>query len=276
VFLVQNGHISIAYREDLGVNNNPVYQIMTDYQDHVVDGGGGKMRVLIFRPNENRIDAKVYTPWNDTLETYQYSMFYSMNNAPVAIFNASIENAIPPFEVVFNASLSYDLFGDIVEYSWDFENDGVPDDFGEQVTYNFAVLGTFEVNLTVTDNDGNKSSVTKDIISRNPECSDTIDNDYDENIDENDIGCWQDILDSLTYDPDDDSEFSCEDIEYLDFYDDGILNMNDKDVWADNRDLYGGQCPDLPELCPWDINGDGDINTLDRDILVEYIAICYP
>jgi hypothetical protein len=31
--------------------------------------------------------------------------------------------------------------------------------------------------------------------------------------------------------------------------------------------LSWGQCPPLPELCPADVNGDGEVNGIDLDII---------
>ncbi len=56
--------------------------------------------------------------------------------------------------VTFDASNSYDPDGVIVNYSWDFDNDGQADATGVIVSYVFENSGVYNVSLTVTDNDG--------------------------------------------------------------------------------------------------------------------------
>jgi PKD repeat protein len=70
---------------------------------------------------------------------------------PVADFDYS---PIPSYtgNVTFNATKSYDTYGSIVGYSWDF-GDGT-NDTGEVVTHNYVESNNFSVSLTVTDNDG--------------------------------------------------------------------------------------------------------------------------
>jgi hypothetical protein len=51
--------------------------------------------------------------------------------------------------VTFNGSLSQ---GD-VNWTWDFENDGTPDAYGETATHSFPLAGIYSVNLTITNDD---------------------------------------------------------------------------------------------------------------------------
>ena len=62
--------------------------------------------------------------------------------------------------IEFDGSESYDYDGNIVNYSWDF-NDGNMG-FGEIISHIYTKVGTYSVKLTVTDNDGLKDD---DIIS---------------------------------------------------------------------------------------------------------------
>lgn len=69
---------------------------------------------------------------------------------------------VAPLSVKFDASKTLDINNDIVEYAWDFNDDGTPDKFGESVTNIFAETGTYLVDLQITDSQDNqiKSQVT--------------------------------------------------------------------------------------------------------------------
>ena len=68
--------------------------------------------------------------------------------SPVASFTYTY---LSPITIMFDASPSYDIDGFIIEYNWDF-GDGVT---GTGITYNHTYIanGTYNVKLTVTDND---------------------------------------------------------------------------------------------------------------------------
>ncbi|MHA2429386.1 MAG: PKD domain-containing protein [Candidatus Hermodarchaeia archaeon] len=55
--------------------------------------------------------------------------------------------------ITFDGSGSYDPDGDIVSYSWDFDNDSVVDSTVPSPTHTYARNGTYPVTLTVIDND---------------------------------------------------------------------------------------------------------------------------
>lgn len=56
-----------------------------------------------------------------------------------------------PFSVIFDASKSTDPDKDIVEYNWDFENDGKTDVSGVSANHTYTTAGTYTARLTVTD-----------------------------------------------------------------------------------------------------------------------------
>jgi len=62
-----------------------------------------------------------------------------------------ILTGVVPFEVSFDASES--KIKEPLEWNWDFDNDGVTDEFGEAVKHVFRKVGTFEVQLTIVDSD---------------------------------------------------------------------------------------------------------------------------
>jgi len=78
-------------------------------------------------------------------------------NLPVANFTYDIDGAT----VSFDASSSYDRDGAIVTWLWDF-GDGV-EGAGEIIEHTYSEGGTFEVTLTVIDDDGYEGQITKSI-----------------------------------------------------------------------------------------------------------------
>jgi len=56
-----------------------------------------------------------------------------------------------PFKVSFDASDSKDPDNDMVDYQWDFNGDGTPDQSGQKVDYTFETAGDFKATLTVKD-----------------------------------------------------------------------------------------------------------------------------
>jgi hypothetical protein len=75
VRLVLSGHTgSSAFRDDIGVNGNHIYQVLQDYQGE--DNGGGYIRLLEIDPENDSISAKMYSPfYNKTKEDYSRFSF---------------------------------------------------------------------------------------------------------------------------------------------------------------------------------------------------------
>jgi hypothetical protein len=76
---------------------------------------------------------------------------------PVANFTYSAEEP----HVLFNGSSSYDIDGDIVSYEWDF-GDGTTGT-GEITYHKYCEVGTYDVKMTVTDDDGLKGNITMSV-----------------------------------------------------------------------------------------------------------------
>jgi PKD repeat protein len=72
---------------------------------------------------------------------------------PVAEFSYAPPDPDADEEVTFDASESYVVEGSIHEYRWDFTDDGVTDEIGEEASYSFS-RGRRQVTLTVEDNQG--------------------------------------------------------------------------------------------------------------------------
>ncbi len=87
---------------------------------------------------------------------------------PTAVFSEDKTTALTGEPVGFDGSLSSDVDGTVVTYSWDF-GDGSTGS-GPAVSHSYAKAGTYTVTLTVTDDNGMTSSQAsaKTIIDRAP------------------------------------------------------------------------------------------------------------
>ncbi|MGE3278814.1 MAG: PKD domain-containing protein [Candidatus Altimarinota bacterium] len=97
-------------------------------------------------------------------------------NAPTPVLevkNATLSSGVirgeAPFSVQFDASKSVDKDGTIVEHRWDFDGDGEADAFGAEASYTFSENKTYEVTLTVIDNDELQGTSKVSIIVTVPE-----------------------------------------------------------------------------------------------------------
>lgn len=73
------------------------------------------------------------------------------NEPPVAMFDAVPPSGPAPLAVAFDASASSDPDGTIVSYAWTIGTDA---DEGVMVMHDFTEVGCYDVELTVTDDDG--------------------------------------------------------------------------------------------------------------------------
>lgn len=81
------------------------------------------------------------------------------NEAPIAAFDFSASN----LDVSFDGSASSDPDGTIAAVVWDF-GDGSTSADGLSVAHSFARPGTYQVKLTVTDNQGGSASITRSVV----------------------------------------------------------------------------------------------------------------
>jgi PKD repeat protein len=88
-----------------------------------------------------------------------------INQPPVADFTWAPSNPTSQSIVQFT-DLSYDPVGDIVNWTWDFDDGN--SSFDQHPTHQYNNPGTYTVCLTVIDNDGANDSVSKDVEVNNP------------------------------------------------------------------------------------------------------------
>ena len=91
-----------------------------------------------------------------------------ISTEPAAALGALSLEGNSPFTVEFNAGLSEDSNNNIIDYEWDFDNDGRIDSYGEAVSHTFAKVGTGTVLLRVIDADDNESTTTLGIKVKEP------------------------------------------------------------------------------------------------------------
>jgi len=89
----------------------------------------------------------------------------SPNEPPVASFTTAPDKPHINESVTFDASSSHDPDGTISSYAWDFDGDGIFDQKTTDpvVTHTYAVSGTKNVTLRVTDNNGATTQVTEKV-----------------------------------------------------------------------------------------------------------------
>jgi len=95
--------------------------------------------------------------------TTQFIRVGPSNQSPRADFNYSPGSPSVGDTVRFDGSPSNDPDGRIVSWNWDFNNDGSTDRSGRVVWNRFNSTGTRRVSLTVRDNNGATSTITKSI-----------------------------------------------------------------------------------------------------------------
>jgi PKD repeat protein len=91
-------------------------------------------------------------------EVFRFTTQEPPNQPPVANFTSIVRD----LTLFFNASPSSDNDGTITAYDWDFGDNTTGT--GKLTNHTYATDGTYNVTLTVTDDDGATDSVTKEIV----------------------------------------------------------------------------------------------------------------
>ena len=104
--------------------------------------------------------ARLTVTDNDDGLSVEATRTIEVNARPSASFTASSLTGPAPFEPTFTATAT-DPDGSIASYAWDF-GDGTTDS-GESVSHRYTAPGTYDVRLTVTDDDGASSSETQTV-----------------------------------------------------------------------------------------------------------------
>ncbi len=87
---------------------------------------------------------------------------------PIAALQRSPIEPIAGESVLFNGTSSIDPDGQIVSFAWDFDNDGEIDSTAPIAEHTYAEAGAYTVSLTVTDSDGNPSTIAETFAVAEP------------------------------------------------------------------------------------------------------------
>ncbi|MEO6539282.1 MAG: MBG domain-containing protein, partial [Ferruginibacter sp.] len=98
LFLMLAGHVAGEGRRSDTYNGNTVWTIMADYQNGYTNGGNGYLRIMQFRPAENIITVRTYSPYSNTSFTGATSQFsIPLNSCPFTLIgtNTSVASGSP-------------------------------------------------------------------------------------------------------------------------------------------------------------------------------------
>jgi len=84
-----------------------------------------------------------------------------VNQPPIAYFTFNPENPIVNHPVTFNARSSYDIYGNITTYMWNFSDENITTTNSPVITHSYTSASTYNVTLTVTDDDGLTGTISK-------------------------------------------------------------------------------------------------------------------
>lgn len=127
---------------------------VVDWDWDFADGGSASGEVVIHvfqNPGTYDVELTVTDDNGDT-DTTTVQVVANAPQAPVAVANATPDGTKAPLGVVFSSVGSIDVDGTIIGYSWDF-GDGSPLSTAANPSHLFTTAGTFDVTLTVTDDD---------------------------------------------------------------------------------------------------------------------------
>lgn len=123
---------------------------------HTFDSAGEYTVELIVTDDQGATDST----------TKSISVSPPPNESPNASFSVSQTSGEAPLDVTFDASGSFDSDGNITNYQWDFDDGSTSS--GVNVTHTFDSEGTYNLELTVTDNDGATDSTNKTLSVSTP------------------------------------------------------------------------------------------------------------
>lgn len=116
----------------------------------------------------------VANPTGEILEETFTKVIAIANQSVFVTFTATPDSGPAPLEVTFDGSKSSDPDGQIVNYEWDFDEDGIYDAEGAEAVYVFKEAGTYNVELRITDNNGEYSSATNIVNVKSDEIISTV------------------------------------------------------------------------------------------------------
>ncbi|MEP6596866.1 MAG: metallophosphoesterase [Ginsengibacter sp.] len=90
LFLMLAGHVHGEGRRSDIYNGNTIHTLLSDYQNGYTNGGNGYLRIMQFRPAENIITVKTYSPYSNTSLTGSTSEFtIPLNSCPFTLIGTN-------------------------------------------------------------------------------------------------------------------------------------------------------------------------------------------
>jgi PKD repeat protein len=137
-------------------NGGTIIEYQWDFGDGNITSTSDPLITYIF-VSEGLRHVKLTVTDDENLTSSQISKTVIISNAcPFALFTINPSPPVSGEPTTFNASLSYDVDGTVTGYFWDFGDGG--NATGEIVEHTYNSTGTYEVILTVEDNDGCRNS----------------------------------------------------------------------------------------------------------------------
>jgi len=137
------------------------YSLVTEPSDMTINSTNGLIKWTPTAKGNYPVVVKVSDGDLDIIQSFTIVVTEPPNQSPTASFTATPNSGIVPLEVFFDASSSYDPDGNIVSYVWDFKDGDTGS--GEIVSHTFSFTGSYNVELTVTDDKEATDSTTKTI-----------------------------------------------------------------------------------------------------------------
>jgi parallel beta-helix repeat protein len=133
-------------------------------------------------PGSDGIGDTSYTLDVNNQDHYPLTRSYAqyVKKVPYANFTCAPTEPFVYSTVTFNASASFDLNGNVVNYAWNFGDETKTAETEPTATYTYTLAGTYTVTLTITDNDGFTDTATKPITVLHDGTPPTTSHDYDD------------------------------------------------------------------------------------------------
>ena len=136
---------------------------VTDYAPGVAVDSSGSAYVTGRTYSSDFPTVNQYQGYQGNADAYVTKLTWqSTNTVPTAVITADRFGGIAPVTIDFDGSGSYDRDGRVMEWLWNF-GDGATGT-GEQISHEYASPGTYNVTLSVRDNDDEWSRLAQETV----------------------------------------------------------------------------------------------------------------